>query len=475
MKKQAVNPYLPSWEYIPDGEPHLFDGRVYIFGSHDAFNGSIYCPNDYVCWSAPEDDLGDWRYEGVIYEKTDDPFNADGHMALYAPDVTVGADGRYYLYYVLDKVNVVSVAVCDSPAGRYRFYGYVHYADGVKLGDREGDQPQFDPAVITEGDRTYLYTGFCGEGDMSRKGAMVAVLGPDMLTVIEDPVLVVPGNCYGKGTCFENREFFEGPSIRKFGDTYYFAYSCVTMHELCYATSKHPTRDFVYRGVLVSNCDMNIGGYKPPEMRSYYRGNNHGGLVELDGRLCVFFHRHTNGTSFSRQGCAEVLEVSADGTIKQAVLTSQGLNGKPLIGRGVYPAHIACNLFSKSEVCDFPTHKEHPMDGRFPRISQDGRDGDEERGYVAFMSDSAIAGYKYFDCKGVTGIAIKTRGYGNGRFEVKLAWDGETLGTIPVSYSNVWTENAADIAIPDGVHSIYFEYKGQGSIALGQFEFKTSP
>jgi putative transposon-encoded protein len=50
MKKQGFNPYLPSWEYIPDGEPHVFDGRVYVFGSHDRFGGHTYCPNDYVCW-----------------------------------------------------------------------------------------------------------------------------------------------------------------------------------------------------------------------------------------------------------------------------------------------------------------------------------------------------------------------------------------------------------------------------------------
>ena len=138
MKQQAFNPYLPSWEYIPDGEPYVFDGRVYIYGSHDRFNGHAYCLNDYVTWSAPVDDLGNWRYEGVIYEKTQDPFNADGSMCLYAPDVTQGPDGRYYLYYVLDKKSVVSVAVCDSPAGKFQFYGYVHYSDGSLLGERSG-------------------------------------------------------------------------------------------------------------------------------------------------------------------------------------------------------------------------------------------------------------------------------------------------------------------------------------------------
>ena len=114
MKKQAFNPYLPSWEYIPDGEPYVFGDRVYVYGSHDYFNGYVFCMGDYVCWSAPVDDLGNWRYEGVIYPKTADPLNPEGKMCLYAPDVTVGPDGRYYLYYVLDKVSVVSVAVCDT-------------------------------------------------------------------------------------------------------------------------------------------------------------------------------------------------------------------------------------------------------------------------------------------------------------------------------------------------------------------------
>ena len=126
MSKRLVNPYLPSWEYIPDGEPYVFEGRVYVYGSHDRFNGQSYCMNDYVCWSAPEEDPGDWRYEGVIYKKTDDPLNPEGEMHLFAPDVTRGPDGRYYLYYVLNRVSIVSVAVCDSPAGKYEFYGYVH-------------------------------------------------------------------------------------------------------------------------------------------------------------------------------------------------------------------------------------------------------------------------------------------------------------------------------------------------------------
>lgn len=467
--EQCFNPYLPSWEYIPDGEPHVFEGRVYIYGSHDRFNGFAYCLNDYVCYSAPVENLCSWRYEGVIYQKTDDPLNSQGSMCLYAPDVVRGIDGRYYLYYVLDKLPVVSVAVCDSPCGKYSFYGYVQDAQGNRLGAREGDQPQFDPAVLAEGDFVYLYTGFCGPGDRSRKGAMVTVLSTDMLTIVEETKVIIPGNCYSAGSGFEGHEFFEAPSIRKHRDTYYFVYSSSQMHELCYATSHSPTGGFVYAGAIISNCDKNLSCYKPKELNTYVPGNNHGGMVEIQGRWYIFYHRHTNGTNFSRQGCAQPICIEEDGSIKQVEMTSCGLNGGPLAGQGEYPAYIACNLFSKTLSNEHLLHYAGWIDGRYARIMQDGRDGDQELCYIANMQDSTIAGYKYFDCKDTTLVAVTTRGYGKGFLEVKTAWDGETLGIVPVSYSNVWVTNSADIKIPDGVHSLYFEYKGEGGTSLYSF------
>lgn len=469
MKKQCFNPYLPSWEYIPDGEPYVFGDRLYVYGSHDLFNGYVYCLSDYVCWSAPVDDLGDWRYEGIIYEKTQDPLNKNGSMCLYAPDVTVGPDGRYYLYYVLDKVPIVSVAVCDTPAGKYEFYGYVHYSCGTRLGEREGDQPQFDPAMITEGNKTYLYTGFCGPGDATRKGAMATELAEDMLTITKEPVIIIPGCCYGEGTGFEGHEFFEAPSIRKQGDTYYMVYSSALMHELCYATSKHPASGFTYGGAIISNCDLNIDSYKPADFPTYIWGNNHGGMVEIKGQWYIFYHRHTNGTNFSRQGCVEPITLLSDGRIPQVEKTSQGMNGGPLKGKGEYAAYLACQLFSKKEKNNQPAHHESWIDGRFPKITQDGKDGDEIPGYIANMRDAAIAGFKYFDCKNVRSVTIKTRGYGKGFFEIKTAWDGAPLGRIPVNYSNVWVEASADIDLPDGVYALYFEFKGEGGPSFGSF------
>lgn len=460
MKKQAFNPYLPSYEYIPDGEPYVFGNRVYIYGSHDHFNGFVFCPGDYVCWSAPVDDLGNWQCEGVIYKRTADPLNGEGKMCLYAPDVTVGPDGKYYLYYVLDKVSVVSVAVSDTPAGNYEFYGYVHYADGTRLGEREGDQPQFDPGVLTEGDKTYLYTGFCAAEDKSRNGAMATVLDKDMLTILEEPVFVVPSGSYSEGSGFEGHEYFEAASIRKNGDTYYFIYSSVVMHELCYATSKHPTKGFVYGGVLVSNCDLHIDGYKPAHMAAAYGSNNHGSMVNISGKWYIFYHRHTNGTWFSRQGCAEEIHIQEDGSIPQAELTSCGLNGGALTGKGEYFTYIACNIL-KEEDENYIVY-----DGVYPRIVQDGKDGDQEPGYIACLVNGSTIGFKYFDCKNVKKVSIKTRGYVKGEMEVKTALDGPVIGRIAIDFSNVWEEKVSDVELTDGIHALYFTFRGEGK---GQF------
>ncbi len=461
-KKQAVNPYLPSWEYVPDGEPYVFGDRVYVYGSHDLYQGETFCLGDYVCWSAPVDDLGNWKYEGVIYPKTSDPLNSDGHMCLYAPDITIGPDGKYYLYYVLDKVSVVSVAVSDSPTGPFKFYDYVHYTDGTKLGCKEGDEPQFDPGVLTEGDITYLFTGFCGQGDKSRHGAMLTLLDKDMVTVIKNPEFIAPGSEYSKGTSYENHAFFEAPSIRKHNDLYYFIYSSEVMHELCYATSSDPKGPYEYGGVIVSNCDLHIDGYKAADQATAYGANNHGSIVEIGQSWYIFYHRHTNGTWFSRQGCAEKIDFLEDGSIPQVEITSCGLNNGPLSDIGEYPSFIACNIFTN----------EHTIyvEPNAPRVVQEGGDGDQNPGYIKGIVDGTTIGFKYFKMEQVCGIKIRTRAYFNGTFEIRTALDGDVLGKIDANGSNIWTSHDCSLPLITGTYPIYLTYKGTGSCSLASIE-----
>lgn len=200
---------------------------------------------DYVAYSASIYDLTNWKYEGVIYKKSQERNATMKRNNLYAPDVVKGIDGRYYLYY-------------------------------------------------------------CLEG-------------------------------------FEGHAFYEGSSIRKINDTYYFIYSSMRNHELCYATSKKPDRDFIYRGTIISNGDVGYHGRLEKD-RLNMTATNHGSIECINGAWYVFYHRNTHGSMCSRQACAEPIQIETDGTIHQVEMTSCGLNGKPLMGRGIYPAAIACNL-----------------------------------------------------------------------------------------------------------------------------------
>lgn len=471
-KKQAFNPYLPSWEYVPDGEPYVFGDRVYIYGSHDFYNGDVFCMGDYVGYSAPLDDLGNWRYEGVIYTKMDEPLNPRGDGMLYAPDVTVGPDGRYYLFYVCSNVGNVSVAVCDTPAGRFEFYGHVHYEDGTLLGNREGDEPHFDPGVLTEGENTYLYTGFCAYGDKSRHGAMCTVLGPDMLTIVKEPKFVVPGCEYSSGSGFEGHEYFEAASIRKKDDKYIFVYSSIVMHELCYAVSDKPDEGFKYAGVLISNADLGIDSYKDASMITSFGANNHGSVIEINGKWYVFYHRHTNGTWYSRQVCAEELELNDEGLFKQAHLTSCGLNNGPLKSEGFYPAYIACNLFYPDE--DFSIRENNDAvqpDITKIKVVQEGMDGVKCDAYITNFNNGAVAGFKYFDMKDVKKIAIFMHGYSNGKVTVYTDLKKEPVGEVLIETYNIWDKYEIDVNIEDGVRPLYFKYEGSGNPHFKGFTF----
>lgn len=482
MTNQALNPYLPSWEYIPDGEPHVFGNRVYVYGSHDRFGAPIFCMNDYVCWSAPVDDLSDWKYEGVIYRKNQDPKNTLGIRLLFAPDVVQGTDGRYYLYYAFDFLGIMGVAVCDTPAGEYRFLGHVHYSDGTIWGRRKGDQMPFDPGALVDDDgRVYLYSGFytpvpalaSGFHKLKNDGGVVLELEPDMVTIKTGPKLLFPKE--GPGA-FAGHEFFEASSIRKDGGKYYFVYSSRHNHELCYAVSNRPDGDFTFGGTLVSLGDLFLDGRTEEHQGTNYLGNTHGGLLKLGSQWYIFYHRQTNRHSYSRQACAEKLEQNPDGSFRQAEITSCGLNGGPLKGIGRYEARIACNLWSKDGVgrydCPNPrrTYRDHPY------FTQSGKDrmenGDQ---YIANMRDGAVAGFKYFRLEGANRISVTVRGTASGVVKVSDRPDMASPSLVPVDLHGGETQTFfGALNIGTGDKALYFQFCGTGAMDFIAFELGTS-
>lgn len=173
------------------------------------------------------------------------------------------------------------------------------------------------------------------------ENGMVVELEPDMLTTKGEPSISIPGGHHTKGKGFEGHDFFEASSIRKINSKYYFVYSSHKSHELCYAISDYPDRGFIYGGIIVSDGDIGLNG------RTYLSnvlGNNHGGIEKIGEDYYIFYHGQTNGTVFSRQGCAEKIEIRPDGRIEQVEIASCGLNSGPLKANGIYPAAIACHI-----------------------------------------------------------------------------------------------------------------------------------
>jgi hypothetical protein len=480
--RQVFNPYLPSWEYIPDGEPYVFDDRLYIFGSHDAFNGQNYCVNDYVCWSAPVSDLPDWKYEGVIYRRGQDALDPEGNRCMCAPDVSRGPDGRYYLYYTLDlggKAGPMSVAVCNTPAGKYEYYGAIRYPDGRVLGSQEGELLNFDPGIFIDDDgRIFLYTGIAppNVGGLRKKvnflnriadGGYVIELELDMLTIKKEPKRLFFGFEEARGTPFEGHAFFEASSLRKINGKYYFIYCSENSHELCYAISDKPDGDFHFCGTLVSIGDVFIDGRKSEDALNYL-GNTHGSLGCINGNWYVFYHRQTNLNQFSRQGCAEKICIQSDGFIPQVEITSCGLNGGHLSGQGLYEARIACNLWSAEGIFAYGMMK--PENTEHPYFCQDGTDREDNPGqYIANMRDGSTAGFKYFGMEGAKKITATIRGNAKGSFDVSTTPAGDPIAQLPVNSSDEWHEVSSPLKAVYGKQALYFTFHGQGALNFLNF------
>ncbi len=485
MNNQAFNPYLPLNEYVPDGEPYVFDGRVYIYGSHDYAGGTKYCPGDYVSWSAPIDDLGNWKYEGVSYRKTQDPSNSEGKRELWAPDIAKGVDGRYYLYYCFSFLDEIGVAVSDKPSGPFEFYGHIKYNKDIKEGKTLNEHFPFDPGVLVDDDgKVYLYYGFSPAFDLTppdpevfeeqgqevpdlskiefSKGAMVVELENDMLTMKGEPVLFIPGGKIAEGTEFEGHAFFEAASMRKRNGKYYFVYSSQLSHELCYAISDYPNKDFKYGGTIVSNGDI---GYKGNEKPVAVMGNNHGSIVEIDEKWYVFYHRHTHGTESSRQGCAEKITFDTNGKINQVEITSCGMNNGNLEGKGTYFAAIACNLISKAKERKI-VYGESNQDTH-PYIFEE----NENLHYISNISDGVKIGYKYFDIDDIKEIGVVIRGKADG--EINIAEDinlKNVFGKQKINLDeNEWTRLKIPVKISKGKTSIFFGYNGKGALEFKEF------
>lgn len=474
MKKQVMNPYLPLWEYIPDGEPRIFENRLYIYGSHDFAGGYHgYCPGDYMSWSAPLDDLSDWKCHGVLYSRSESPDLA-AEDAMAAPDVVKGPDGKYYLYYNTNSQMACRVAISDSPQGPFRYYGDVQTSDGVPYTEYK----MFDPGVLVDDDgKVYLYVGFCMAGPVPEafrgmrspfaETSLGFRLDSDMKTILDGPVPILPGGNVTQGTGFEGHGFYEASSPRKVNGRYVMVYSAETSHEMAYALADAPLGPYTFAGPLVSSADLGLNGNTEPVMPY---GNVHGGIVQLGGDWYIFYHRQTSGIECARQGCAEKLPIREDGWFGMAEITSCGLNGGPLIDEGRYNAAYCCHLTGENIY-------KGKMDVRTRRTESDTHIWEETNPenpehsvhYIANIRSRTEVGYKYFDFHAPKAVTLRLRGQGN--VSIRVSLDRKTeIGRKEAELVGDWQEVTVLLAECTGVHGLYFTFDAQ-SAQFESFEF----
>ncbi|MDD6365264.1 MAG: family 43 glycosylhydrolase [Bacteroidales bacterium] len=362
------NPYLPLWEYIPDGEPYVFEDpdrpgeyRVYIYGSHDTQKDS-YCGRDQVVWSASVNDLRHWRYDGVIFTSEKD---RDGNAlredglgdVLFAPDIAVRQAGDRKLYYLYpntqDGRRHTMVAVSERPDGPFKVVNWSKDDPAATSGVLG-----FDPAVFVDDDgRVYGYWGF--------EHSYGAELDPENMADVLEGTEIVDGmipSCRDEGEF----RFFEASSLRKIEDKYVLIYSRMTAegenglpacnYNLAYAYSDAPLGPWTYGGTII-DCrgrDTDAGGKVICTGCPY--GNTHGSIVKIGKQWWVFYHRQTGTDEYSRQAMVSPIEVKVQKgkggkvSISEAEITSEGFSLEGLDPLRKTPAGLACYFWNPGGV-----------------------------------------------------------------------------------------------------------------------------
>lgn len=310
--------YLIPHFFTADPSVHLFNGRLYIYPSHDIEsgipendNGDHFDMRDYHVFSmeSPESEVTD---HGVALNVKDIPWAG---RQLWDCDVAY-KNGVYYLYFPLkDKTDIfrIGVAVSQKPEGPFK-----------PLEAPINGSYSIDPCVFRDDDGShYMYFGGlwggqlqryrnnkaieCGhepENDQPALPSRVARLSDDMLQFAEDPKEVVlldrNGDVLKAGD--HDRRFFEASWMHKYKGKYYFSYSTGNTHKLCYATGDNLYGPFTYRGVILTP----VVGW-----------TTHHCIIEFKGRWYLFFHDSvpSGGKTWLRSLKVTEIEYNNDGSI----------------------------------------------------------------------------------------------------------------------------------------------------------------
>ena len=467
---KGANPYMPLWEHVPDGEPRVFEHngekRVYVYGSHD-IERREYCGRNYVVWSAPVTDLTDWTCHGVSYETHYDSI-------LYAPDVVKKGD-TYYLYAAEKRGGLIVVASAKAPWGPFE------NPVETKLG--------FDPGILVDDDgRVYAYWGGCAAP------CYIAELEEDMATIREGTLV---SNPLGHSTCPWNPVddghislidgFFEASSPRKVLGKYVYIFSRryekpvpeLGVFEpnngfLSYRFSDSPFGPFIGGGDISFNGGEILRDAEGVGTMTYPWGNNHGSIMEVNGKWYVFYHRQTGVNEFSRQAMLEPVDVALGSDGALYIGDIRYLNGEPVSSRPVemtsQGAHIngldAFSWISAGYACHI--HGSRQRAYVEPRYEQ----RDDISTPVVGITSGTTVGFRYLQFGGnaprtVTAVMNRHRPM---KVNVRLdSYRGRVAACL--DFSGEESEQTA--ALTTGVigkHAVYFEFLSDADGEIASFD-----
>jgi hypothetical protein len=316
MKKAK---YLFPQDYMADPSAHVFEGKIYIYPSHDwesgiaeNDNGDHFNMKDYHVFSIEDVENGEVTDHGVALS-TDDI--AWAGRQLWDSDVAF-KNGKYYMYFPLkDKNDIfrIGVAISDKPYGKF-----IPQSDPIR------GSYSIDPTIFEENGEYYMYFGglwggqlqryrnnkalesaHLPEGDELAFCAKVVRLSDDMLQFADEPKDIVILDENGNPLLAKDteRRFFEAAWIHKYNGKYYFSYSTGDTHLICYAIGDNPYGPFTYQGVILTPM---VGW------------TTHHSIVEYKGKWYLFHHDSapSGGRTWLRSMKVVELEYNEDGTIK---------------------------------------------------------------------------------------------------------------------------------------------------------------
>ena len=503
----AQNPYLPLWEHLPDGEPRVFEDpdnpgkyRAYIIGSHDV-TYTAYCGPDIRMWSAPVEDLSQWRDEGPIFT-----WFVNGQWdTMYAPDLVCTTDRatgeKTYWLYPHSRGWGRTPMVCKGSRPNGPFTPVNLTEDGTRC--LPGSLIDFDPSVFIEnitnkkdkdyakGYRAYVFYGFqhstaveLDQNTMYSKREGTEPIDPFIPASSADGRLLdKAGSEYKALYAGQNPldfNFFEASSIRQVGNKYVMVFSGYSGKEyglgntnsaLRYAFGDSPLGPWRSGGVLVDSRGVVLNEDGSKLITTNAGHNTHGSLQEINGQWYVFYHRPPRGFGNARQAMVapvkitwdkkpvakggKVRIVGYDPYVKGNEWTAKASDGNEYTGAEVtsegfqifglppyhyYSAGLACFMYGPNA----------------NNYMQDNHDVWNNSMDLAGILNGGIIGFKYF---GFGGLAQDTKGCkafegikkgDNAKLNINLTPSGKGAFTIHVKLDDPWKgEEVATFVVPD--------------------------